>query len=227
MAQNLEKCFEQVRLSRIDLADLEDPRRSPVDKGDEIAQGNSRLSPVFSKDLGDIRHDGISVLVKSCDEAVTDFWVAQGVEPELQAERGPTRVLTTYEATPGLCNVYVVRTRRSPNLLEKVLETGQLDLDVSIQHGKEEVLLVLEVRVDRSSGKSSGLRNLLKRGCMKPAPSKHLPCGGDQCLPSELPAPLGRPLLDLGVARHTFWTIIIHYCTLHTVSYFTYAVGCG
>ena len=176
MAQNLEKYFEQVSLSRIDLADLEDTRRSPVHKGDEIAEGNSRLSPVLSKDFGEIRHDGISVLVKSCDEAVTDLWVAQGIEPELQAKCGPTRVVATDEATPGLCNVYVVRTRRSPSLLEEVLETGQLDLDVSIQHGKEEFLFVLEVRVDRSSGESGGLGDLLKRGSMKPAPSEHLSC---------------------------------------------------
>ena len=176
MAQDLEKCFEQMSLSRVDVADLEDPRRSPVHKGDEIAKGNSRLSPVVSKDFGDVRHDGISVLVKSCDEAVTDLWVAQSVKAELQAERGPTRVVATNEATPGLCNVDVVRTRRTPNLLEEVLETGQLDLDVSIQHGKEEFLFILEVRVDGSSGKSSGLRDLLKRGCMEAAPSKHLPC---------------------------------------------------
>ena len=175
MAQDLEKCFEQVSLSRIDVADLEDPRRSPVDKGDEIAKGNSRLSPVLSKDFGEIRHDGISVLVKSCDEAVTDLRVTQGIEPELQAECGPTRVVATHEATPGLCNVYVVRTRRSTNLLEEVLETGQLDLDVSIQYGKEEFFFVLEVRVDRSPGESGCLGDLLERGSVKPAPSKHLP----------------------------------------------------
>lgn len=182
MAQNLEKCFKQVSLGRIDLADLEDPRRSPVDKGDKITKGNSRLSTVLGKDFREIRHDGISVLVKSCHEPITDLWVAQGIEPELQAESGPTRVVATHEATPGLCNVNVVRTRRSTSLLEEVLETGQLDLDVTIQHGKEEFLLVLEVRVDRSPGKSGGLGDLLEGGSMKPAPSKHFAGRGDQCL---------------------------------------------
>ena len=40
VAQNLEKRFKQMILSRIDLADLDDARGAPVDKGDHVSKGN-------------------------------------------------------------------------------------------------------------------------------------------------------------------------------------------
>ena len=65
-----------------------------------------------------------------------------------------------------------------------------------VEDREEQVLLAVEVLVDRAAGEAGGLRDLVERRAVEAAAHEHLGRGVDERGAGELASPFGRQLLD-------------------------------
>src|SRR5204863_8087808 len=107
---------------------------------------NLERAPTAPGHVGDELNHDVPQLVLLSDTALPHLGVAERVETELQAEGGPLLVIR--RLPPRLGESGCIHCSRTAVLVDEAGEGLKAGVHVALEDGEEQLLLVLEVRVD-------------------------------------------------------------------------------